>query len=185
MKERRYLTTGEEKLARFVFGDFLNYRNIQVVKRNFKGNNAITPFGNITFPSNYYKSDFVGNSFRSVPILDVNDAHWFLHELVHVWQHYVGMRVIVLAITSRLKPGYVYNYTLEPGTDLLDYNVEQQGDIIADYFAAEVLKWAGANISQPVHLYQQVLANFINDPKYPMEGRWMRKVRAAIRGLDR
>lgn len=185
MKERRYLTTGEEKLARYVFGDYLNYRNIQVVKRNFQGNNAITPFGNITFPSNYYKSDFVGDSFRSVPILDVSDAKWFLHELVHVWQHYVGMRVIVLAITSRLKPGYVYNYTLEPGTDLLDYNVEQQGDIISDYYAAEVLKWAGETISQPVHLYQQVLANFMNDPKYPMEGRWMRKVRSAIRGLER
>jgi hypothetical protein len=185
VKERRYLSAGEEKLARYVFGDCLNYQNIQVIKRPLKGDTAITPFGNITFPSNHYKTDFVGGSIFGVPYLDVSDAKWFLHELVHVWQHYVGMRVVLLAITSRLKSKQVYQYTLEPGTDLLDYNIEQQGDIISDYYAAEVFKWMGESLSQPLPLYKEVLENFINNSAYPLKGHWLRRVRSTIRGLDR
>ena len=54
----------------------------------------------------------------------------FIHEMTHVWQ--VRVKGIFLKIRSLVEREYAY--TLEPGKRFLDYKVEQQAAIAADYF---------------------------------------------------
>ncbi len=187
MKSRRDLTPGEEKLARSIFGVSVNYRNVRVIGGKLLKNVAITPFGSMYFPYSSYKADFVGPNMYA-PIQPVSDAKWFVHEFVHVWQHYMGMSVILLAAKAHAKgngvQSAVYGYTLAPNTDLLDYNIEQQGDIIADYY-----DWKLWNqhipLPQPPALYEDVLSNFFENPAYPIDEKWIRRVRARIRAWER
>lgn len=184
MRFRRDLTAGEKKLARYIFRDSLNYDNIGVVRRSFNGNTAITPFGSMSFPKDKYQQDFVGNDIFHPP--STGDAHWFVHELAHVWQHYVGMRVILLGGLLHLKPGKsfsdIYGYTLHAGKDLMEYNIEQQGDIIADYYAH--ILW-GLPLSHPLSAYEDALHKFLMDRCYPLDERPIRRVRASLRALTR
>lgn len=199
MNTRRNLTRGEEKFAKSIFGGSINYRNVRVIGGRALKNVAITPLGDMYFPFDDYKTDFVGsNMYLPVPVpavapaqpatpqANIHDAHWFLHEFVHVWQHYVGMRVILLAAQAHLKGkgafSAIYGYSLAANTDLLDYNIEQQGDIIADYYASTY--W-NRPLTQPVALYADVLANFFDDPTYPIDEKFGRRLRARIRNWER
>lgn len=190
MKSRRPLTPGERKLARYIFKHALNVRNIEVRETRLKGHAAVTPFGSIYFPTDHYRTDFLGANMYA-PV-DRSDAHWFVHELVHVWQHYVGMRVVLLALKARIEArklartvgtfSAVYGYSLHPGTDLLDYSIEQQGDIIADYFAATLWRRPAP---APMRTYEGVLKRFLADPAYPVHESRLRAFRSKVRGLDR
>lgn len=54
----------------------------------------------------------------------------FIHEMTHVWQDRVmGMNLEIRGIFERQ-----YTYTLQPGKRFLDYELEQQGAIVGDYF---------------------------------------------------
>jgi hypothetical protein len=183
---RRDLTPGETKLGKYVFGHSINLANVKVRKAPRKGHTAITPFGSISFPKADYRADFIGPNMRN-PV-DEGDAHWFLHELAHVWQHYVGLRVMARAVKEWLKSKGKYNqaygFTIQASKDLLEYNLEQQGDIIANYFAWELgwPSWTGLTGTSD---YKGVLANFLNDRKYPVKGHPWRRFRARVRGLHR
>jgi len=199
MRRRRELTGGEQKLARHVFGDTLNVRNVKVIEHFMKAGNlddtAITPFGSIYFPADDFRADYIGNDIRN-PIAAVpdpsnpfkqkhDDAHWFLHELAHVWQHYVGIRVGLRGAFVHAKPNpYVYGSS-PAKPDLLDYNIEQQGDIICDYYAWELGWTVSTNngLKLTAADYEtRILRKFIEDPAYPRD---KRRLRAWARGLDR
>ena len=53
---------------------------------------AVTPFGEIYFPEKHFKHDF--STEQS------NDKHWFMHEMVHVWQYQRGMAVAIKGLMS-------------------------------------------------------------------------------------
>jgi hypothetical protein len=72
------------------------------------------------------------------------DMSWLVHELTHVWQYqHGGYRYAFDAVRKQLRHGAsAYDYGAENGlkaaaarhTSLSDFNPEQQGAIVADYY---------------------------------------------------
>ena len=84
---------------------------------------------------------------------------------MHVWQHQLGYPV---RLRGAIRIGLSYGYELRQHAQLADYNMEAQGDLLADYFALKYMhkprvmrqrRYAGQ-----VHLYEEVLARFLADP---------------------
>jgi hypothetical protein len=123
----RRLTEREIALARSVFGETIDYQKVRVDERSHIG-------------CRQYRFAYVGFHFvnswgkLSDPIL--------IHELVHVWQYQrLGSVYIPRALwAQRTAEGYDYGggaalqKAVEQGQTLTDFNYEQQGDIVADYF---------------------------------------------------
>lgn len=73
----------------------------------------------------------------------LRDMGWLMHELTHVWQfQHDGIRYLIEAIFSPtyvyVNPGETPNNSLKgfskAGKKFRDFNREQQGDIVRDYF---------------------------------------------------
>ena len=93
--------------------------------------------------------------------------HWFMHEMTHVWQFQLGYPV---RLRGAVRLGLSYRYQLAMDKTLADYNMEAQGDVLADYFVLKHLRSAAA-MRQPAYandlaLYEQVLAGFLTDPEH-------------------
>jgi len=68
-----------------------------------------------------------------------SDMSWLIHELTHVWQYErMGAIYMAKAIHAQDNAGYDYGgvEALEEnaGEGMLAFNLEQQGDIIRDYY---------------------------------------------------
>lgn len=199
MRHSRTLTPGETSLATYCFKDSINCSHVQVIQRmtDGKNHNAWAPFGWIVFPKSDYKEDFIGKNMHQPTTasgtLDLyHDARWFLHELVHVWQYYNGMALVHLAIKGRRQAKKAgvdpYAYSLAGAMygsstpDLLDFNIEQQGDIVRDYFAKKL--WSDRYTpSYPISAYEAVLQRFLQDPKYPRSTKKAWNARSKIRNV--
>ncbi len=123
----RGLTDRELKLARSVFGERVNYRRVRLDERAWLGPRQ----------GRYcYVSFFTINSWG--PMTDAI----LIHELVHVWQYQrVGIAYIPRALRALVsEEGYDYGGAEAlsrgrlTGKRLLDFNYEQQADIITDYY---------------------------------------------------
>lgn len=118
---------------------------------------AMAPNGNIYFHPLDFQEDF---SVASAPL-----KHWFIHEMTHVWQHQLGYPVFW---RGAARVGLPYKYELAEGMRLGDYNMEAQGDLLADYFAIkflglpEIVRMKQYKAS--LWLYEDVLSEFINYP---------------------
>lgn len=136
----RKLTSGEESLAKEMFGNDIDYTKVRIYDKKwafFQGNRvAMTPDGNIYFAPDVYKEDF--------SLASDGSKHFFIHEMTHVWQYQNGQAVlkgagteqVFIELPSRLGLGNgAYPYELDVRKDLLDYGVEQQASIVADYWA--------------------------------------------------
>lgn len=136
----RKLTSGEITLLRSMFGNAINYNTVRIYDKKFitdQGDTmAIAPNGNIYFAPKVHKKDF---SLAS----DVS-KHFFIHEMTHVWQYQNGQTVALRAIGEQLFFEYLskiglgdgaYAYKLDQSKNLLDYGIEQQASIVADYWA--------------------------------------------------
>jgi hypothetical protein len=158
---RRALTAREIALAREVFGDAINYAKVCIIDRRYipfqPKNCAMTPNGSIYFHHSCFLPDYsLGN-----PTV----VHWFMHEMVHVWQHQLGYPV---RLRGAIRLGLSYDYALREDARLSDYNMEAQGDLLADYFALKFLRHPRV-VRQRRHahqldLYERVLAGFLADP---------------------
>lgn len=123
----RSLTAEEAALAKSVFGDSLDYRRIRVDET-----------ARIACRTHhiYYVSFHTINAWGELR------PDIFIHELVHVWQfQHLGSPYIPRALLAqKSEEGYDYGgpdalrKNLERGGSLLDFNFEQQADIIADGF---------------------------------------------------
>jgi hypothetical protein len=91
-----------------------------------------------------------------------------MHEMVHVWQHQLGYPVM---LRGAIRIGVEYEYELDATTKLCDYNMEAQGDLLADYFAVKVIKrpevMAQKRYAGSLALYEQVLSDFLANPSDP------------------
>lgn len=118
----RYLTVGEKKLAKSVFADALDLDNIRIVAhRLILKHYAMSPNGHIYFHPTDWCEDF---SQRSLV-----QQSWLIHELTHVWQIQQGIAVLRKAIFDRQ-----YSYVFEQGKQFLNYGIEQQAQMVQDYF---------------------------------------------------
>jgi uncharacterized Zn-binding protein involved in type VI secretion len=128
----RSLTAGEIDIARKVFGTSVDYARVKVHNHGYwlffgfqDKNTAVTPNGEMYFPKGVHEDDYSA--------LGVDKQHWFIHEMVHVWQYQLGYSIKWVRM---FRPNMKYDYAPSNDKRLCDFNMEQQGDILADYFVA-------------------------------------------------
>ncbi|MFZ3191786.1 MAG: type IV secretion protein Rhs [Moraxellaceae bacterium] len=122
IERQRGLTTAEMALAFSVFGTQLNTARVQLVAcRWILRGYAMSPNGHVYFHPDDWREDFAQ--------ADLNIQSWLIHELVHVWQVQQGIAVLRRAVFDRR-----YRYQLVQGKPFLAYGIEQQAQIVQDYF---------------------------------------------------
>ena len=131
----RLLTPGEIAMVTSIFKDSINIASVRVRRGPIlpmqNSDTAVTPFGEIYFPEKHFKNDF--STEQS------NDKHWFMHEMVHVWQYQRGMAVAIKGLMSWHAD---YEYELTNDKVLSDYGMEQQASIIADYWCLKTVGYS-------------------------------------------
>ncbi|WP_036249845.1 hypothetical protein [Massilia sp. BSC265] len=178
MKQRprsRPLTENEIAMASLLFRDAIDYSRVRIHGRRYMPfqpkNCCMTPNGSMYF----HRSCFLPDYTRGDP----GAIHWFMHEMVHVWQHQLGYPV---RLRGAVRIGLSYAYTLHEDALLSDYNMEAQGDLLADYFVLKFLRKPGAmrqgRYRDSVALYERVLAPFLDNPAdrgnlHRGPGRWL------------
>lgn len=150
-------------MASLLFGNALDYRRVRIHSRRYlpfglqPRNCAMAPNGNIYFHHTRCLADFSRG--------DPPAQHWFMHEMVHVWQHQLGYPV---RLRGAVRVGLSYRYALAPGCTLADYNMEAQAELLADYFVLKHLCLPLAMRQPEYHdalaLFDAVLADFLRDP---------------------
>lgn len=150
-------------MARLVFGDAIDYTRVKIFRRCYlpfglqPANCAMAPNGSIYFHPACHLPNYAA--------ADAPARHWFMHEMVHVWQHQLGYPV---RLRGAIRLALHYAYTLHADATLGDFNMEAQGDVLADYFVLKFLQRPDA-MRQPqyagqVALYETVLAGFLAAP---------------------
>jgi hypothetical protein len=158
----RPLTEAEIAMASLLFRDAIDYSRVRIHGRRYMPlqpkNCCMTPNGSMYF----HRSCFLPDYTRADP----GAVHWFMHEMVHVWQHQLGYPV---RLRGAVRIGLSYDYTLREDATLADYNMEAQGDLLADYF---VLKYLGKppamrqqRYRNSLALYERVLGSFRANPR--------------------
>ena len=145
----RPLSEGETAMASLLFGDAIDYRRVRVYNRRYMPfqprNCAMTPNGSMYFHPSCFLPDYARG--------DPPAIHWFMHEMVHVWQHQLGYPV---RLRGAFRIGLSYGYTLHDDATL------------ADYFVLKFLKKPGAMRQQryrdSLALFERVLAGFLRAP---------------------
>jgi hypothetical protein len=157
----RPLSAGEVAMASVLFGAAIDYAKVRVHNRRYlpfqPKNCAMTPNGRLYFHRSCFLDDYAAG--------DIHAQHWFLHEMVHVWQHQLGYPV---RLRGAVRIGLDYRYRLRAGATLADFNMEAQGDLLADYY---VLKYHGdpsamrwRHNAGSLALFEAVLGGFLADP---------------------
>lgn len=126
-KRARPLNEREIGIARSIFGNSLAYERVRVDERAYLGPRK----GKFC-----YVSCNTINSWGRMP------DPILIHELMHVWQYqHLGIVYIPRALAAQFSPeGYNYGgvpalrHAIMTGKKLLDFNYEQQADIIEDYY---------------------------------------------------
>ena len=76
--------------------------------------------------SGYFNIKDWCENFADQPI---HQQAWLIHELTHVWQIQQGLAVVRKALFNRQ-----YRYALKQGKQFLSYGIEQQAQMVQDYF---------------------------------------------------
>lgn len=170
-------------MASQLFGQAIDYQRVRIHRHPYlpfqPRNCAMSPNGSIYFHPSCFLPDYT----RADPQV----LHWFMHELVHVWQHQLGYPV---RLRGAWRFGLPYAYTLAEDATLSGYNMEAQADLLADYFILKFTRHHEVMRQQryrgQVALYERVLASFLrargdaqNLPEGParrlgamLRGRW-------------
>lgn len=125
----RALTPEEIAFARSVYGDQLDTSKIRLTEGglNQSADTAVALPGVILFPPGALSKP--GAEFDS----------WLIHELAHQWQYQRGYETVDL-IPDAARGDYDYGKepglreALEQGKTLDQFNFEEQGDILRDYY---------------------------------------------------
>ena len=155
----RPLTAGERALVAEVFGDAIDPDLARVHARTFvplahRRGLAIAPNGHVYFHPDDHRDDF-----STAPL---GQQAWFVHEMTHVWQHQCGTCVWLRGLVNR-RYGYL---PLDPRRPFSSYGVEQQGDIVQDYFL--LLRGGSVPGAPPLSVYREILpfaARVAADPR--------------------
>lgn len=127
----RDLNTQERTEAKIVFGDSMDYDDVQVAEAPLLsiGGYARTPFTTVYFPPGTFK--------RPADVY----MPFLIHELTHVWQSQHGFSVAEKLFWA-LHGSSAYDYggvaglrtAKRDGKHFTDFNTEQQADILKDYY---------------------------------------------------
>lgn len=146
----RKLTAREIKIAKSVFGDAIDYRKIRMDEKAF--------FGPLSLHFAYVSFNTI-NSWGKL-----SDAV-LIHELVHIWQYrQMGICYMSRALMAQhSQMGYNYGginalceYKIKL-KNLFDFNLEQQADIVADFYRIKNgfhPEWgSGTQEDLPIYVY--------------------------------
>ncbi|MEY4903000.1 MAG: hypothetical protein RLZZ292_815 [Bacteroidota bacterium] len=124
--QTRSLTEEEMALGKSIFGENIDYQVIRIDEHSHTAQRL--------------RAKYV--SFNTINSWGKMSPDVFIHELVHIWQYQrLGSVYIAEALAAqRSEAGYNYGgiaalqKALEEGKTLRDFNFEQQGDIVQDYY---------------------------------------------------
>lgn len=110
----------------------------------------------------YYRDDFSATE-------DDRDKALFIHEMTHVWQFQLEYPVIRAGLKVTRQGAKAYRYELTESGRICDYNMEQQGEIVSDYYMICVLRkpsmvWNPANINNSLDLLASTLEGLLINP---------------------
>ncbi|WP_274584230.1 type IV secretion protein Rhs [Neisseria leonii] len=154
---RRRLTAGEKSAAALLFGSSLDTDAVWI----YCGlpfwpwhRTAVSPNGHIYFPRRAFRDDFTQ---------EPHALKWLVHELVHVWQWQNGFHTLLGGLLLACRGGYFRGraYRCPPPEQidcLSQLNMEQQAEILADYF---MRRYTAANSVQAIPPY---LDGFCRNP---------------------
>lgn len=154
-KNHRALKPQEKFTAFSVFLDTINYDCVRISDGLGGGNRPFTfpgaplsTFGILStlqigvFPSEL--SGFVSEIANRIVYINFGprgyadalyDTRTFIHEMTHAWQYMHGVHVAVDSMTSQFAQGNkAYDYDKPAGAPWGLYNVEQQAEIVADWY---------------------------------------------------
>lgn len=129
MGGERHLTPGEVAIARTVFGDAIDYSQVQLRRRKWfpfqPRKITMAPRGHLHFhpDGTAYCDDFSQESLLRQGLL--------IHELTHVWQTQTHGGWYLLL---NRHPFCRYSYSLKPGQPFTAYGIEQQAEIVKHAF---------------------------------------------------
>ncbi|WP_137807876.1 type VI secretion system Vgr family protein [Pseudomonas sp. G(2018)] len=167
--KKRRLTYGEIAMAKTVFKNSVDYSKVKIHHGGwwlFFGfqNTAVTPNGEMYFPesTHYYKDDFSNTG-------DNRHKALFMHEMTHVWQYQLGYPIKKAGLTVSSRGAAAYEYTLSEQSKLSSYNMEQQGEIISDYYIICIVGdaravWNMNNYRKSPKLLASTLESFLSNP---------------------
>ena len=173
----RALTAGEISLAQRIYKTAINYGKVKIHDEKYMvfqpDHSGMTPNGEIYVSgTGTYTADY-----STSPSADLRS--FFIHEMAHVWQYQLNiLSPIGSAIAESFRHFFnyakAYEYELVTGKDLLDYRIEQQAQIIQDYYLwfleasqpRQTLYLNKGPSSTFLPLYHQVLARFMANPGY-------------------
>ena len=142
---RRLLSATERAEAEVVFGAGLDYTRVFVVENtplpNWIADIGRSPKPNaITLGSVSYFPEMLQITGADIQNKNLRAITWLMHELTHQWQFQrLGWGYLTRALWVQVAKGQKsYPYRLEDGRRLMDFNMEQQGDIARDYYQALV-----------------------------------------------
>ena len=149
----RPLTENEIEIGKSVFSDAIDYKKVRIDEKSYTARHLQV----------IYVSFNTINSWGRMP-KDI-----LIHELVHIWQYQkLGSIYIAEALAAqRSEAGYDYGgvtalkNALENKKTLLNFNFEQQGDIVQDYFRLRsgfAAQHDAKATKQDLPIYWQVIA---------------------------
>jgi len=142
----RKLNDAEINIARQVFGTNLDYEVIRI--------DDAARFGTKKIAAAYV-------SFNTINYNKKIKKEIFVHELVHIWQYqHFGSIYIARAIKAQFsKAGYDYGgvshlyHQMLKGGKLIDFNFEQQADIIEDYYRIMMKPQSASPLDHSIYQY--------------------------------
>lgn len=168
-EEDRGLTGGEISMLLPLFGTSVDYRKVRIHNHGYwmffgfqDKDTAVTPNGELYMPEKLFQFDY--------SVADIDEQRLFVHEMVHVWQYQLGYAIKRVRAPQ---PNMSYRYMLSQERRLRDYNMEAQGNLVADY---SLLRWRSNSnrLSEPLYvrqnvrdllpLYESVLRDFLINP---------------------
>jgi hypothetical protein len=171
-KNNRALTQAERSTAFSVFLDTLPYDFVRITDGLGAGNRAFTfpgaPLSAGGIASKVF-GIFGGGVGTAVADLIVyinfgpmgyanalSDSRTFIHEMTHAWQYLHGLHVAADSLSNQIAYGdEAYDYDKPAGLAWDLYNVEQQAEIVADWYVAANAAGASpaSNINHPNFKY--------------------------------
>lgn len=152
----RPLTKNEIAMARPIFGNQIDYRRITVAKT--ANQRSMTANGRLSMSAQQYSNDYGLEANRYLRKI-------FMHELTHVWQ---GQKRIPtsggwlgLALSGNYDKSYGYNINAVASFGRL--NIEQQGNVVMDYFdmAAAVNRGGNGSLCPKIKKYESILKPYL------------------------
>ncbi|PZO87515.1 MAG: hypothetical protein DI626_03785 [Micavibrio aeruginosavorus] len=153
----RKLTAGEIKMAKTIFQDSINYKDVRIFLHPYSisrlGAPATAPDGKIYIHNPVLWSD----DYASAPL---RLQKTYIHEMTHVWQHQQGRQMVAetaaLWLQSPFNYSSQYNYEFD-GRDYLAYSHEQQAKMAETFFVGtSLLKAADRNSDKVGNLTRDV-----------------------------